>query len=37
VHRSLEILRTDMSRTMKLLGCPSVKELNGSYVSRDRW
>ena len=37
VSRSLEILRTDMYRTMKLLGCPSVKELNGSYVSRDRW
>jgi len=37
VRRSLEILRTDMFRTMKLLGCPSVKELNGSYVSRDRW
>jgi len=37
VNRSVEILRTDMHRTMKLLGCPSVKELNGSYVSRDRW
>ena len=37
VRRSLDILRTDMYRTMKLLGCPSVKELNGSYVSRDRW
>jgi L-lactate dehydrogenase (cytochrome) len=37
VSRSLEILRTDMYRTMKLLGCPSVKELNGSYISRDRW
>jgi L-lactate dehydrogenase (cytochrome) len=37
VRRSLEILRTDMYRTMKLLGCASVKELNGSYVSRDRW
>jgi len=37
VNRALEILRTDMHRTMKLLGCPSVKELNGSFVSRDRW
>ena len=37
VSQSLEILRTDMYRTMKLLGCASVKELNGSYVSRDRW
>jgi L-lactate dehydrogenase (cytochrome) len=37
VKQSIEILRTDMHRTMKLLGCPSVKELDGSYVSRDRW
>ena len=37
VTRALEILRTDMVRTMKLLGCPSVKDLDGSYVSRDRW
>jgi L-lactate dehydrogenase (cytochrome) len=37
VSRSLDILRTDMYRTMKLLGCPSVKDLNASYVSRDRW
>ena len=37
VTRALEILRTDMFRTMKLLGCPSVRELNASYVSRDRW
>jgi L-lactate dehydrogenase (cytochrome) len=37
VTQSLDILRADMHRTMKLLGCPSVKELNASYVSRDRW
>jgi isopentenyl diphosphate isomerase/L-lactate dehydrogenase-like FMN-dependent dehydrogenase len=37
VRRSLDILRTDMDRTLKLLGCASVKALNGSYVSRDRW
>lgn len=37
VRRSLDILRADMHRTMKLLGCPSVKELDSSYVSRDRW
>jgi L-lactate dehydrogenase (cytochrome) len=37
VSRSLEILRTDMYRTLKLLGCPSVKELDRSYVSCDRW
>ena len=37
VRRSLEILRTDIFRTLKLLGCPSVRDLNGSYVSRDKW
>ena len=37
VGRSLDILRADMHRTMKLLGCPSVTELNRSYVSCDKW
>ena len=37
VSQSLEILRTDMYRTMKLLGCPAVRDLDASYVSRDRW
>jgi L-lactate dehydrogenase (cytochrome) len=37
VRQSLDILRTDMYRTMKLLGCASVKQLDASYVSRDRW
>jgi L-lactate dehydrogenase (cytochrome) len=37
VRQSLDILRADLFRTLKLLGCPSVRELNGSYVSRDRW
>jgi L-lactate dehydrogenase (cytochrome) len=37
VTQSLDILRADMHRTMKLLGCPSVRELDASYVSRDRW
>jgi L-lactate dehydrogenase (cytochrome) len=37
VSRALEILRTDIYRTMKLLGCASVKDLDGSYISRDRW
>jgi isopentenyl diphosphate isomerase/L-lactate dehydrogenase-like FMN-dependent dehydrogenase len=32
VSRALEILRADMERTMKLLGCGSVAELDGSYV-----
>lgn len=33
VSRALEILRSDVERTLRLLGCPSIKELNGSYIS----
>ena len=33
VTRSLEMLRTDLERCLKLLGCPSVSALNKSYVS----
>jgi L-lactate dehydrogenase (cytochrome) len=32
VARALEILRTDMVRTLTLLGCASVKDLDPSYV-----
>jgi L-lactate dehydrogenase (cytochrome) len=32
VARALEILREDVERTMRLLGCGSVHELNESYV-----
>ena len=32
VARAIEILRTDIVRTLKLLGCPSTSALNGSYV-----
>ena len=32
VTRSLEILRADLERCLKLLGCPSVDALNKSYV-----
>ena len=32
VTRALDILRADLARTMKLLGCPSIQELNRSYV-----
>jgi isopentenyl diphosphate isomerase/L-lactate dehydrogenase-like FMN-dependent dehydrogenase len=32
VARTIEILRTDIVRTLKLLGCSSVAELNRSYV-----
>lgn len=32
VARSLEILRTDLQRTLRLLGCASVQQLDASYV-----
>jgi L-lactate dehydrogenase (cytochrome) len=37
VTRAIDILKTDLVRTMKLLGCPSVADLDRSYVSCDRW
>jgi isopentenyl diphosphate isomerase/L-lactate dehydrogenase-like FMN-dependent dehydrogenase len=33
VNRAIEILRTDLDRTLRLLGCPSVTELGRSYVN----
>jgi L-lactate dehydrogenase (cytochrome) len=33
VNRAIEILRTDLDRTMRLLGCASVAELDRSYVN----
>lgn len=33
VARALEILRVDIDRTLKLLGCSSVAELDHSYVA----
>jgi L-lactate dehydrogenase (cytochrome) len=33
VTRSLELLRADLERCLKLLGCPSVSNLNRSYLS----
>jgi isopentenyl diphosphate isomerase/L-lactate dehydrogenase-like FMN-dependent dehydrogenase len=33
VHRSIAILRADLLRTMKLLGCTSIADLNESYVN----
>jgi L-lactate dehydrogenase (cytochrome) len=33
VARAIGILRADLVRTLKLLGCPSVGELDASYVS----
>jgi isopentenyl diphosphate isomerase/L-lactate dehydrogenase-like FMN-dependent dehydrogenase len=32
VTRALEILRADLERTLKLLGCPSIAALDRSYV-----
>lgn len=32
VDRAIEILRTDVERTMRLLGCGSISELNRSFV-----
>lgn len=33
VRRAIEILSTEMERTLKLLGCPSISALNRSYVN----
>jgi L-lactate dehydrogenase (cytochrome) len=33
VTRALEILRVDLDRTLKLLGCPSVAALDRTYVN----
>jgi L-lactate dehydrogenase (cytochrome) len=32
VARALEILRDDIERTLRLLGCPSTSRLDASYV-----
>jgi isopentenyl diphosphate isomerase/L-lactate dehydrogenase-like FMN-dependent dehydrogenase len=36
VRRALEIFRADVGRTLKLLGCGSVRELNSSYIEHER-
>jgi isopentenyl diphosphate isomerase/L-lactate dehydrogenase-like FMN-dependent dehydrogenase len=33
VTRAIEILRADVERTLKLLGCSSIEQLNSSYVA----
>jgi L-lactate dehydrogenase (cytochrome) len=33
ITRALEILRIDLERTLRLLGCPSVAALDRSYVN----
>jgi len=35
VARALDLLRAEILRAMMLVGCPSVKELDASYVRRD--
>ena len=32
VARAIDILRTDLARTVKLLGCAATSELDSSYV-----
>ena len=32
VTRAIEILRSDMERTLRLLGCPSIAALDRSYI-----
>ncbi len=36
VTRALDIIRTDLVRTMKLLGCSSIEELDQAYVDAPR-
>jgi isopentenyl diphosphate isomerase/L-lactate dehydrogenase-like FMN-dependent dehydrogenase len=36
VTRAIQILKSDFERTMRLLGCTSVKELNQSYITYPR-
>ncbi|MGE3511170.1 MAG: alpha-hydroxy acid oxidase [Vicinamibacterales bacterium] len=36
VRRAIEILRSELVRTMKLLGCPSVAALDGAFVDVPR-
>jgi isopentenyl diphosphate isomerase/L-lactate dehydrogenase-like FMN-dependent dehydrogenase len=36
VNRAIAILRADLERTMKLLGCASISELNRTYVDVPR-
>jgi isopentenyl diphosphate isomerase/L-lactate dehydrogenase-like FMN-dependent dehydrogenase len=36
VDRAIEILRADLDRTLRLLGCPSIAELDQSYVNVPR-
>lgn len=37
VNRAIEILRADLERTLRLLGCRSVAELDSTFVNLPRW
>jgi len=37
VTRAVELLRVDVERTLRLLGCPSISVLDGSYVNLPDW
>jgi isopentenyl diphosphate isomerase/L-lactate dehydrogenase-like FMN-dependent dehydrogenase len=37
ICRALEILQEDLRRTLTLLGCASIKELDSSYVTAPDW
>ena len=37
VNRAIEILRADLERTLKLLGCRSLADLDPSYVHVPKW
>src|SRR5207248_1063075 len=36
VARALEILKADLDRTLRLLGCPSVTALDATYLEKTR-
>jgi L-lactate dehydrogenase (cytochrome) len=36
VSRAIEILHADLMRTLKLLGCPSIADLDRTYVDAPR-
>ena len=37
VSRAVEILRADLDRTMRLLGCASTRELNETFIATPPW
>jgi isopentenyl diphosphate isomerase/L-lactate dehydrogenase-like FMN-dependent dehydrogenase len=37
VQRALQILRDDIQRTLTLLGCPAIGQLNASFVNVPHW